>query len=67
MTPERTEQREYRCCCRLREMAGNGKVRFDACPAIVSGPDEPICSDCLMYDHPELPNFDPRIPTCPTK
>ena len=56
MDPTRTEASPMACCCRLK--AGNG---HDSCSARTSGPDEPICTNCVDSGHPESPIFDPII------
>lgn len=54
----RVVPRATRCCCRLKMTE---RLGWDSCPGYTSGPDEPICRDCVNAEHPESPRFDPVI------
>jgi len=42
-------------------------IGHDCCPGQVTGPDEPICGECLRAEHPQQESFDPAIPSVLTQ
>ena len=56
MEPQRTTTTPQPCCCRLTTDTIN-----DLCPNFTSGPDEPICEDCIASMHHVAPTFAPMI------
>ena len=50
--PEREARQPIRCRCRLGP--------FDECTKFTSGPDEPICDECMDVGHPDASIFNPR-------
>jgi hypothetical protein len=60
--PVRDRPTPTRCTCRLRvEWTKSQTTRWDSCPGYTSGPDEPVCRECVSAGHPEAHNFDPII------
>lgn len=59
-TPLRERTTLTVCCCRM-----DYQGCLDSCAVITSGPDEPICRDCVKAEHPQSEFFNPTIKEAP--